>query len=168
MSSKSPQDASNSNAPQSKSSAATSSERLPFERAKTSKKSPKKPPATPKITPKQDGAKPVTTAQMAIPDVVSKRMASRIAVFCGVPTGLGMATFVASYIVVSQGWFKLPNIAVVLLSMGFFGLGVLGLSYGVISASWDEDIPGSKLGWSEFTTNWGRMISAWRSAKKEN
>jgi len=53
------------------------------------------------------------------------------------------------------------------VSMGFFGLGVLGLSYGVLSASWDEEIPGSKLGWREFTTNWGRMTSAWRSARQK-
>jgi hypothetical protein len=57
---------------------------------------------------------------------------------------------------------------VVLVSMGFFGLGVLGLSYGVLSASWDEEIPGTKLGWQEFTTNLGRMTSAWRSAGQKD
>jgi len=75
---------------------------------------------------------------------------------------LGMLSFIASYVAVSHDWFKLPNIAVVFVSMGFFGLGVLGLSYGVLSASWDEEIAGSKIGWNEFTTNWGRMRSAWR------
>jgi len=49
---------------------------------------------------------------------------------CGVPTALGMATLLPA-IVISHGWLKVPNVAVVLLSMGFFGLGVLGLSYGV-------------------------------------
>jgi hypothetical protein len=105
---------------------------------------------------------------MAIPKVVSNRMARRMALFCGVPTALGMATFIVSYVIISQGWFKLPNVAVVLVSMGFFGLGVLGLSYGVLSASWDEEIVGSKLGWQEFTRNWGRMVSAWRSSRQKN
>ena len=44
-------------------------------------------------------------------------MARRMALFCGVPTALGIATFVASYIVVSHGWFKPPNVAVVLVSI---------------------------------------------------
>jgi hypothetical protein len=52
--------------------------------------------------------------------------------------------------------------------MGFFGLGVLGLSYGVLSASWDEDEPGTKFGWQEFKTNFGRMTAAWRSAGQKD
>jgi len=70
-----------------------------------------------------------------------------MALFCGANC-LGMATFCCQ--VINHGWLKVPNVAVVLLSMGFFGLGVLGLSYGVLSASWDEEILGSKLGWQEF------------------
>lgn len=108
-----------------------------------------------------------TKEEMAIPKIVSNRMARRMALFCGTPTALGIATFIASYVIVSQG-FKLPTVAVVLVSMGFFGLGVLGLSYGVLSASWDEEVLGSKLGWQEFTVNWGRMISAWRSTRQKN
>jgi hypothetical protein len=52
--------------------------------------------------------------------------------------------------------------------MGFFGLGVLGLTYGVLSASWDEEHPGSTLGWAEFTTNFGRMRETWRSPDKKS
>lgn len=143
-------------------------DRLPFEPKKNRKKAaknPAKPSSTAKDNPQQPNQKPESTA---VPEVVSKRMVSRIALFCGIPSALGILTFIVSYIVVSQQWFKLPNAAVVLVSMGFFGLGVLGLSYGVISASWDEEIPGSKLGWKEFTTNWGRLTSAWRSAGQKD
>jgi hypothetical protein len=105
---------------------------------------------------------------MAIPEVVSKRMVRRMALLCGIPTVLGIATFFVSYFLVTNVGLKLPNVAVVLVSMGFFGLGVLGLSYGVLSASWDEDVPGTKLGWQEFTTNLGRMTSAWRSAGQKD
>ncbi|MBV8886122.1 MAG: PAM68 family protein [Chroococcidiopsidaceae cyanobacterium CP_BM_RX_35] len=108
------------------------------------------------------------TAEMAVPKDVSNRMARRMAVFCGVPTVLGMLTLIVSYIVVSHHWFKLPHVAVVLVSMGFFGLSVLGLSYGILSASWDEQITGTILGWGEFKTNWGRMVAAWRSTKQKN
>lgn len=101
-----------------------------------------------------------------IPEVVSRRMIRRMALLSGVPSALGMSTFIVSYLVVSNDLIRLPNYAVLLVSLGWFGLGVLGLSYGVLSASWDEASPGSKLGWTEFTVNWGRMTQAWRSPRK--
>jgi hypothetical protein len=115
---------------------------------------------------KSEKPRSITKEEMAIPKVVSNRMARRMAIFCGLPTALGISTFVVSYVIVSQGWFKLPHIAVVLVSMGFLGLGVLGLTYGALSASWDEERVGGKLGFSEFTTNWQRMVSAWRSTRQ--
>lgn len=148
-------------------------QRLPFEPATNRKKTPKKPPETPAIalnTDEKPQAQTTTSSKQSqsIPEVVSKRMISRIALFCGVPTFLGVATFFVSYLVVTKGLFELPNTAVLLVSMGCFGLGVLGLSYGVLSASWDEEISGSSLGWQEFTTNFGRMRQAWRDAKSKS
>ncbi|AFZ30021.1 hypothetical protein Glo7428_1459 [Gloeocapsa sp. PCC 7428] len=148
--------------------------RLPFEPSKKIQKTAKAKKQAPvvkktqEVATKSDQSPPVTRAQMAVPKVVSDRMARRMAAFCGIPTALGMSTFIVSYLIVSHGWFKLPNVAVLLVSMGFFGLGVLGLSYGVLSASWDEEIVGSMLGWQEFTSNWGRMLSAWRSRRQKN
>ena len=147
---------------------ASQRERLPFEPAKKRQKSAKKTPA-PVETPDKSGKKtPVSKEEMAIPAAVSQRMARRMAFFCGIPTALGMSTFVASYIILTNAWFDLPNIAVVLVSMGFFGLGVLGLTYGVLSASWDEDVAGSLWGFQEFTTNFGRMTAAWRASRQKN
>ena len=103
-----------------------------------------------------------------IPEVVSKRMVRRMALFSGIPTGLGIFSFFAFYVIVSQELLEVPTTVVVLLSMGLFGLGVLGLSYGILSTSWDEDRIGTWWGWSEFTVNFSRMTSAWKSAKKEN
>ena len=105
---------------------------------------------------------------MAIPDAVSKRMVRRMALLCGIPSTLGISTFFVSYFLITKMGLELPHVAVVLVSMGFFGLGVLGLSYGLFSASWDEDTPGSILGWQEFTTNLGRTTSAWRSARQKD
>lgn len=107
------------------------------------------------------------TRSAAIPEEVSKRMVRRIALFCGIPSGLGMLTFIISYVIVSQHYFKLPPVVVFLVSLGFFGLGVLGLSYGALSASWDEDRVGSWFGWSEFRTNFGRTIASWREARQK-
>lgn len=101
----------------------------------------------------------------AIPEIVSQRMVSRMTVCAGVPTLLGLMTFPVSYAIVQHHWFNLPNIAVVLVSLGWFGLGALGLSYGVISASWDEAQAGSWLGWAEFRTNLGRIVQSWQAYK---
>ena len=103
---------------------------------------------------------------MAIPDSVSRRMVRRMALFCGVPSALGLSSFVVSYAAVSHG-VELPNTAVLLVSLGFFGLGVLGLSYGVLSASWDETTPGGLLGVDQFRVNFGRMTSAWKEARQD-
>lgn len=148
--------------------ASSGKERLPFEPKKNRKKTPKKAPVNAIEAKSQAATKTSTKEQMAIPEVVSQRMLRRIGLFSGIPTVFGIFTFIISYFVVTHAWFKLPNIAVVLVSMGFFGLSVLGLSYGAISASWDEETPGSILGWREFTTNFGRLTEAWRSAKQKN
>ncbi|HEY9812426.1 MAG TPA: PAM68 family protein [Candidatus Sericytochromatia bacterium] len=137
--------------------------RLPFEPAKkTRQKSPKTQPASQAIT-KNPTEKPKQASSGAVPTVVSNRMIRRVAFFSGLPTAMGMLTFIISYLIVSKEWFNLPNVAVVIISISFFGLGVLGLSYGVLSASWDEERTGNLLGWNEFTTNLGRMTAAWRS-----
>lgn len=151
-------------------------DRLPFEPSKKrslpaknqrfpQQSAPKKKPE-PTLTVKTEQT-PFTKAEMAVPKDVSNRMARRMAVFCGVPTALAMLTFVVSYFAITHGWFHLPHVAVLLVSMGFFGLGVLGLSYGILSASWDEQTPGSLLGWGEFKTNLGRMIAAWRATREK-
>lgn len=103
-----------------------------------------------------------------IPEVVSQRMIRRMAIFSGIPTGLGIFSFFAFYLVVKQEWFKVPNTAVLLVSMGLLGLGVLGLSYGILSTSWDEERVGTWWGWSDFTLNFSRMTSAWRNPRQES
>jgi hypothetical protein len=100
----------------------------------------------------------------AIPEAVSRRMLRRMAVLSGAPVFLGVGIFFLSYYVQSRGIVELPPIAVLLVTMGCFGLGVLGLSYGVISASWDDE-PGSLIGLNEFKLNFGRIRESRRAAK---
>ncbi len=97
-----------------------------------------------------------------IPEVVSRRMIRRMAVFAGVPTALGMSSFAIAYILLSRNIVEFPNIVVLFVSLGFFGLGTLGLSYGVLSASWQEDLEGSLLGVSEFSVNFRRLVQGLR------
>ena len=140
--------------------------RLPFE--PKSKKKPKSTPAQAvKASTPQNATNPedANAKLTAIPKTVSKRMVRRMALFSGIPTAMGIGSFFAFYWVVSQAWFEVPTSAVLLVSMGLFGLGVLGLSYGILSASWDEHRLGGLWGWDEFKVNFSRMTSAWRTKK---
>lgn len=145
---------------------------LPFEPTKKRQKPAKatsKPVVKPQKTDKQAEKKPsFTKEEMAIPQVVSQRMIKRLAAFCGIPTALGITTLVVSYLLASFTDIQLPPIAVLLVNMGFFGLGVLGITYGVLSASWDEEKSGTLMGFDEFRTNWGRMVEVWRETRQKN
>lgn len=145
-------------------------DRLPFEPRQTKKKIVKKSPATATADARQNQDKArqgSSQNETGIPEAVSKRMIRRMALFCGIPSALGMSSFIVSYYIVSQEIIELPTIAVLLVSLGFFGLGVLGLSYGIFSTSWDEERVGSLFGWEQFTLNLGRMIEAWKASRQE-
>ncbi|WP_310429718.1 PAM68 family protein [Chamaesiphon sp. VAR_48_metabat_135_sub] len=142
---------------------------VPFE-PKNSNKSRKS--ATKKGTPivKPQTSSPAVAERDAgfIPEVVSQRMIRRVLVFCGIPIIMGMSIFIGSYLAIVNHLFKIPNTVVLLTSMGCLGLSVLGLSYGILSACWEEDetVKGSLLGVAEFKVNFGRMADAYRASKE--
>ncbi len=151
-----------------------SREPLPFEPRQTKKKTPKKEPVAAakqtKTSAKADNRRQNRKNNSdpgTIPEAVSKRMIRRMAFFCGIPTALGISSFVVSYYIVINEIVELPSIAVLLVSLGFFGIGVLGLSYGLLSTSWDEEREGSLLGGDEFALNLGRMVQAWKASRQE-
>jgi Photosynthesis affected mutant 68 len=134
-------------------------EKLPFEPASNKSSSKSKSVANRR----SDGDR--SANQTTIPEVVSQRMGRRMAFFSGLPSLLGVLTFLAGYYLIKFGGVKLPNEAVFLVSLGFFGIGVLGLSYGILSTSWDEVEVGSLLGKEQFDLNLGRIADAWRVAR---
>lgn len=101
----------------------------------------------------------------AIPEVVSKRMGRRMAVFCGIPSALGMSSLFIFYWLKIKDVVDLPPYAAFAVSFGFLGLGVLGLSYGLFSACWDEERVGTTWGVDEFKINLGRTKDAWKASK---
>lgn len=121
-----------------------------------------------KDSPRNSAASNGAGRKNEIPQVVSNRMVSRMAILSGTPLLMALFTFIGSYFILVNEIFPLPNQAVVFVSMGWFGLSVLGLSYGILSASWEEDQPGSWLGWQEFNTNFRRMKQAWTAPKSKN
>ena len=105
--------------------------------------------------------------QEAIPRYVADRMARRVAVFTGLPTVAGMGVFVGSYLLITQGIADIAPGLTLATSGGFFLLGLVGLSFGVLSSSWDPD-PGSVLGLENLRPNLQRMKETIRASKTKN
>ena len=99
-----------------------------------------------------------------IPDAVAGRMARRIAIATGIPSLMGMGVFIGSYFLVSRGVLDIPPVVTLLASGACFLLGLLGLSYGVLSASW-EDAPGSLIGSEQIMLNIGRLRQSVREMR---
>ncbi len=116
----------------------------------------------------QKGSKPVsgTPRQEAIPRYVADRMARRVVVFTGLPSLAGMGVFVGSYVVVTRGIADIPPGLTLTGSGLFFILGLVGLSVGVLTASWDPE-PGSLLGFENFRPNIQRMRESIRAQKQQ-
>lgn len=92
-------------------------------------------------------------------------MARRIAIATGIPTVMGMGVFIGSYLVVSQGLLDIPPSTTLVASGACFLLGLVGLSYGVLSSSW-EDAPGSLLGREQIGLNISRLRSSIRAMRQ--
>ncbi len=148
--------------------------RLPFEPSSNKKKPVKTAPKSQndsvkeKVTQKKPKKNSNSDASLsAIPKVVSNRMIRRMVVFSGIPTALGISSFFIFYWLFSRHLLDFPPYLVVFVSAGLFGLGVIGLSYSIFSASWDENRPGGLIGFAEFKINFGRTVAAWRDGRKK-
>ena len=100
-----------------------------------------------------------------IPKYVADRMAKRIFFTAGIPTLLGMSVFVISYIIVTRKIAEIPPSSTIAISALFFLLGLGGLSYGILSASWDR-APGSFLGLENISLNIQRAKAAFKPASQ--
>ena len=100
-----------------------------------------------------------------IPKYVADRMARRIFFTTGIPTILGMSVFVISYIIVTRNIAEIAPSATIAISALFFLLGLAGLSFGILSASWDKE-PGSFLGIENIPLNIKRAKAAFKPASQ--
>ena len=100
-----------------------------------------------------------------IPKYVADRMARRIFFTAGIPTILGMSVFVISYVIVTRNIAEIPPSSTIAISALFFLLGLAGLSFGILSASWDEE-PGSFFGIENIPMNIQRAKAAFRPASQ--
>ena len=101
-----------------------------------------------------------------IPSYVANRMARRIAFTTGVPTLSGMGVFIGSYLLISKGIADISPTVTLVSSALCFLVGLLGLSYGILSASWDINT-GSFLGFENIKPNINRMKDAFKTNQKD-
>ena len=104
-----------------------------------------------------------TNTSRGIPKYVADRMARRILFTAGIPTVLGMSVFVASYFIVTRNIAEIPPSSTIAISALFFLIGLAGLSFGILSASWDKE-PGSLLGLENIPLNIQRAKAAFKPA----
>ena len=98
-----------------------------------------------------------------IPKYVADRMARRIFFTAGIPTMLGMSVFIVSYFIVTRNIAEIPPSSTIAISALFFLLGLAGLSFGILSASWDKE-PGSFFGIENIPMNIQRAKAAFKPA----
>ena len=98
-----------------------------------------------------------------IPKYVADRMARRIFFTAGIPTMMGMSVFVVSYVIVTKNIAEIPPSSTIAISALFFLLGLAGLSFGILSASWDKE-PGSFFGIENIPMNIQRAKAAFKPA----
>ena len=102
-------------------------------------------------------------SKSGIPKYVADRMARRILFTAGIPTIMGMSVFVVSYIIVTKNIAEIPPSSTIAISALFFLLGLAGLSFGILSASWDKE-PGSFFGIENIPMNIQRAKAAFKPA----
>jgi len=84
---------------------------------------------------------------------VSDRILGRIVTFSGIPLLLGFASGPAAYMYKLSGKGELSANLLYGSGTAIFVLAAVGISYGVLSASWDPRRAGSALGVDEFKNN---------------
>ena len=120
--------------------------------------------STPKIVTKKSSRN--SRNNSGIPSYVANRMARRIAFTTGIPTLSGMGVFIGSYFLISKGIAEISPTVTLVSSAVCFLIGLLGLSYGILSASWDFD-RGSFLGFENIKPNINRMKDAFKTNQRD-
>lgn len=90
------------------------------------------------------------------PQVVTDRMLKRIIMFAGAPVVVGVLLLPLFYAISMQFRARgddFPVWVVYIAQLFTFGGGLAGITYGILSSSWDPMREGSFWGWTEFRAN---------------
>eukprot|EP00803_Ostreobium_quekettii_P010205 evm.model.scf_854.3 EVM.evm.TU.scf_854.3 scf_854:11394-13779(+) len=96
---------------------------------------------------------PSKAPQQEVPSVVSNRILKRILLFTGLPVFFGFLLLPIFYYLKAVKDVDIPNSVVFLTQILTLAAGLLGITYGVVSASWSAERKGSFLGIEEFKAN---------------
>ncbi|XP_021285381.1 protein PAM68, chloroplastic isoform X2 [Herrania umbratica] len=103
-----------------------------------------------------------------IPEIVTNRMIGRMGYSVGIPLFIGLLFFPFFYYVKVVLKIDVPTWVPFIVSFFFFGTALLGVSYGIVSSSWDPLREGSLLGWNEAQKNWPVFWqSIWGGSRKK-
>ena len=92
-----------------------------------------------------------------IPEPVAQRMGKRMLPFVGVPLFGLMGAFVAFWYLATYKNYEFQPALVAFSTIAILASGLLGITYSVMSASWDVEEEGSALGLEEFKKNFGSI-----------
>jgi len=92
-----------------------------------------------------------------IPERVAQRMGKRMLPFVGIPLFGLMGTFVTFWYLATYRNMEFQPALVAFSTIGVLGIGLLGITYSVMSASWDSEVEGSFIGLDEFKNNFGSI-----------
>lgn len=88
-----------------------------------------------------------------LPQRVADRMGRRMAVLGGVPFFVGVAVFLVYFLLAYRYDVRVIPVFVGYSTLFTFGGALAGVTYGIMSASWDEEVEGSFWGWQEAKLN---------------
>lgn len=88
-----------------------------------------------------------------LPQRVADRMGRRMAVLGGVPFFVGVAVFLVYFLLAYRYDVRVIPVFVGYSTLFTFGGALVGVTYGIMSASWDEEVEGSFWGWREAKVN---------------
>ncbi|XP_074269254.1 protein PAM68, chloroplastic [Silene latifolia] len=103
-----------------------------------------------------------------IPEIVTNRMISRMGFSVGIPLFTGLAFFPFFYYLKVGLKIDVPTWVPFIVSFVFFGTALLGVSYGIVSSSWDPLREGSFWGWTEAQKNWPVFWQSFRGGSSSS
>lgn len=110
---------------------------------------------------------PMSPEEGVMPEVVSNRMLRRVVPFAGLPVAGSVVVFGGFYFANTQLGLDLPPSLVAYATQALLLLSFAGITYGVMSTSWDEDKEGSFLGFEEAKTNVKMALGDAKSAQMQ-
>lgn len=95
-----------------------------------------------------------------MPEVVAARMGRRMLIFGGVPISLLFLFFTAYFVLTYKFEIRVIPAVVAYSTLLLIGTAGVGITYGIFSSSWDEDVEGSRIGFGEAKMNLFRAKDA--------